>query len=287
MPHLSVNGVKLYYEAAGSGTALLFCHEFAGDYRSWEPQMRYFSRFYRCITFSARGYLPSDVPEDPAAYSQDIALEDMAALLDGLGIAQAHVCGLSMGSYSTLLFGLRQPERVLSLTIAGSGYGSGGSRAEFHAAMEARAQEFLDKGTASVAESYTIGPARVQFQNKDPRGWQEFRDRFAEHSALGSANTLRGVQARRPSIIELDAEMRACKLPALIILGDEDEMGIEGSLFMKRCMARSGLEFFPKSGHTVNLEEPERFNHTLHTFLSAVDGGRWEPRDRRSQIEGF
>ncbi len=287
MPHLSVNGVKLYYEEAGRGTALLFCHEFAGDYRSWEPQMRYFSRFYRCITFSARGYLPSDVPADPAAYSQDIALADMAALLDGLGIAQAHVCGLSMGSYSTLLFGLRRPERALSLTIAGSGYGSGGSRAEFHATMEARAQEFLDKGATSVAASYTIGPARVQFQNKDPRGWQEFRDRFAEHSALGSANTLRGVQARRPSIIDLEGEMRACELPALIILGDEDEMGIEGSLFMKRCLTRSGLEFFPQSGHTVNLEAPERFNHTLHTFLSAVDGGRWEPRDPRSQVEGF
>jgi len=77
MPKIDVNGVNIYYEEAGSGVPILFLHEFAGDYRSWEPQMRFFARRNRCITLSYRGYPPSDIPDDPDAYSQDIFLDDI------------------------------------------------------------------------------------------------------------------------------------------------------------------------------------------------------------------
>src|SRR4030081_1548956 len=124
MPHVTTDdGVRLYYEDAGSGYPIVFVHEFAGDYRSYETQMRFFARRYRCIAFNARGYPPSDVPDDPKAYSQDQAAADILGLLDALGIAKAHVCGLSMGGYAVLHFGLRWPERVLSLVVGGAGYG--------------------------------------------------------------------------------------------------------------------------------------------------------------------
>ena len=125
MPHAKASdGIKLHYEEAGSGTPLLFVHEFAGDYRSWEPQMRYFARRYRCITYSQRGYTPSDVPTSPDAYSYEHFRDDVVAVLDHLEIDKAHICGLSMGGYSALLVGLKYPQRALSLTLAGAGSGS-------------------------------------------------------------------------------------------------------------------------------------------------------------------
>ena len=92
-----INGVEIYYEEHGQGTPILFCHEFAGDYRSWAPQVRFFARRYRCITFSARGYHPSSVPTDDAAYSEEQSVEDAYELLRFLGIDKAHIVGLSMG----------------------------------------------------------------------------------------------------------------------------------------------------------------------------------------------
>ena len=59
------DGVELFYEETGEGLPVVFVHEFAGDWRSWEPQVRYFSRRYRCINFNARGFPPSGVPDDP------------------------------------------------------------------------------------------------------------------------------------------------------------------------------------------------------------------------------
>src|ERR1700710_2001098 len=100
------DGVRLHVEEAGQGTPIVFVHEFAGDHRAWEPQMRHFARRHRCVAYSARGYLPSDVPESPEAYSQAFAVADIVAVMDGLGIEQAHVVGLSMGGFATLHLGL-------------------------------------------------------------------------------------------------------------------------------------------------------------------------------------
>ena len=100
------DGVRLYFEETGSGTPLIFVHEFAGDHRSCEPQMRHFGQRYRVIAFSARGYPPSDVPEDPSRYSQDRAADDILAVLDHLGIEKAHVAGLSMGGFADSAFRL-------------------------------------------------------------------------------------------------------------------------------------------------------------------------------------
>ena len=230
-----VGGVRLYYVEAGQGTPLVFVHEFAGDAESWQPQLRFFARRYRAIAFNARGYPPSDVPEDPEAYSQQQAADDIKGVLDHLEIAKAHVCGLSMGGYATLHFGLKDPDRALSLTVAGAGYGSGSAdRAAFHRDTEHVIAQFEQGGMEKVAEFYTRGPTRVQFLAKDPVGWKEFYERFASGSARGHANTMRGVQRRRPSIFELERALERLEVPTLIMTGDEDEPCLEPALFMKR-----------------------------------------------------
>jgi pimeloyl-ACP methyl ester carboxylesterase len=280
------DGVKLYYEETGRGYPVVFVHEFAGDCRSWEPQLRYFSRRYRCIAFNARGFPPSDVPEDAAKYSQRRACDDIKAVLDHLDLAEAHIVGLSMGGYATLHFGLNYPALARSLLVGGCGYGAERERAEqFRGEAEACAKRLESEGMAAFAKTYALGPTRVQFQNKDPRGWREFADMLGEHSATGSALTQRGVQRERPSLWDLEDAMRKLSVPTLIVTGDEDEPCLVPGIFMKRTIPSSGLAVIPKTGHAVNLEEPDIFNRVLAEFLDLVEAGRWEPRDPRSVTE--
>jgi pimeloyl-ACP methyl ester carboxylesterase len=277
------DGVALHTEVTGAGQPLLFIHEFAGDHRSWEPQVRYFSADYRCITYAARGYPPSDVPADPAAYSQDRAVADAIAVLDGVGAQRAHVVGLSMGGFATLHLLLRYPDRVRSAVAAGAGYGAHPDRREaFRAESEKIADAFEAEGAPQVARWYAAGPARVQFQNKNPRGWAEFAAALAEHSAAGSALTMRGVQAARPSLYALRDELAAITAPVLIVVGDEDEGCLEPALMLKRTIPTAGLATLPQTGHTANLEDPGLFNATVGRFLALAERGGWRQRDPRS-----
>src|SRR5215207_5710243 len=190
MPHATADdGAQLYYETTGTGTPLVFVHEFAGDTRSWEPQVRHFARRYRCITFNARGYPPSDVPQNPSQYSQARAADDICAVLDYLKLARAHVVGLSMGGFATLHFGFRHPGRALSLCVAGCGYGAEPEQqTRFKGEADAVAASILSDGIKALSERYAYGPTRVQFENKDPRGFLEFKQMLAEHDGRGSAN---------------------------------------------------------------------------------------------------
>jgi pimeloyl-ACP methyl ester carboxylesterase len=277
------DGVKLYVESAGSGAPLLFIHEFAGDHRSWEPQVRYFSRSYRCITYAARGYPPSDVPGDPYAYSQQRAAADAVAVLDALGAGAAHVVGLSMGGFTALHLALRHPDRLTSAVVAGAGYGAQPERQDaFRLECEAIAAAFQAEGSEQVAARYAVGPARVQFQNKNPRGWAEFAAALAQHSALGAALTMRGVQAARPSLYALRTELAQVRTPVLLLAGDEDEGCLEPMLMLKRTIPSSGLVVLAQTGHTANLEEPDAFNAAVDRFLSFAERGAWRHRDPRS-----
>ena len=288
MPHaLARDGTRLYYAEAGHGTPIIFIHEFAGDYRSWEPQLRFFSRYFRCIAYNARGFPPSDVPEDGERYSQEHARDDAIAVLDHLKLERAHVVGLSMGGFAALHVGLAYPQRARSLVVAGCGYGAAPDKREtFRAECEAAAASF-EANWAEAAKKYAVGPTRVQFQNKDPRGWAEFAQQLAEHSATGQALTMRGVQMRRPSLYELTDQMQKLRVPTLIVTGDEDDPCLEPGLLMKRHIPAAGLVVLPWSGHTINIEEPEPFNRALLEFFLRVDEGRAGPRDPRSLATGI
>jgi pimeloyl-ACP methyl ester carboxylesterase len=288
MPNASAkDGTRLYYEEAGAGTPLVFIHEFAGDHRSWEPQMRFFSRYFRCITYAARGFAPSDIPDDGERYSQAHARDDVIAVLDHLKIERAHVVGLSMGGFAALHVGITYPKRARSLVIAGCGYGAEPDKKDkFRAECEAAAASF-EANWMEASKKYALGPTRVQFQNKDPRGWAEFARQLAGQSALGHALTMRGVQMRRASLYELVDDMKRIDVPALIVTGDEDDPCLEPALLMKRSISTAGLVVLPFSGHTINIEEPEAFNRTLFEFFMRVDGGRAAPRDPRSLASGI
>jgi len=282
MPTLQTDdNIRLYYEEVGGGTPIIFVHEFAGDLRSWEYQLRHFGRWYRCLAFNARGYPPSDVPPDWQAYSQERAMRDILAVMDHLGIEKAHLVGLSMGGFAALQIGLQAPERALSLCVAGVGYGSELDKQElFRREAEISATLLKEIGMQAFAAKYAVGPTRLPFRNGDPRGFAEFLSQLAEHSAVGSANTQLGVQRNRPSLYDLVDELRRITVPLMIINGDEDYPCLAPGIMLKQVIPSAALSVIANCGHTINLEQPEEFNRILNNFIRQAESGRWPILER-------
>ena len=266
MPLAMVNGVELYYEVHGSGPWLVLVHEFAGSYKSWQPQLETFARAFRVLVYNCRGYPPSSVPPDVAAYSQELSIEDLRQLLDHLGIDRACLGGFSMGGSIVLSFALAHPGRVRALILAGTGTGSGDKR-QFLEEFGAIADRFEREGVRRVAEDYLRGPTRIQLVRKDAAMWQKFHADFVELSSVGLANTLRGVQLRRPTMYELEARLRQLRVPTLVIVGEEDTPALDASRFLSTTIPDATLTMLPRTGHTLNLEEPAAFNRTVLDFL--------------------
>lgn len=285
------DGIALQVEQTGTGVPILFIHEFAGDARSWAPQVTHFAEQYRCVTYDARGYPPSEVPDDVGRYSQARAAQDACDVIRALGIDAAHVVGLSMGGFCALHLGLRHPELVSSLVVAGCGYGAPPhARDAFRRESAVIARAFQQEGSAAVAERYAVGPARVQFQNKNPEAWATFAAALAEHSSLGMARTMMGVQRERPSLYDLRGELAELSVPVMIVAGDEDDGCLEANVMLKQTLPAAGLVVIPNTGHTCNLEEPAVFNRIVTDFLDAVEAGRWparDPRTRRRSVTGM
>ncbi|MGB7617640.1 MAG: alpha/beta hydrolase [Pseudolabrys sp.] len=279
MPHITArDGTRLYYEEAGSGSPVIFVHEYAGDHRSWEMQMRFFSRAHRCITYSQRGYPPSDVPSDGAKYSQDIARDDVVAVMDSLKVDKAHVVGHSMGAYTALHVGIHAPARCISVVAAGCGWGSTPDvkkREEMKVLAAEVGKMFAEEGIASAAAKYADAPMRQAQKNKDPRGYAEFARMLSEHSAEGHAQTMFNLQLKRPTLWEMETALKKLSVPLLIIVGDEDEPCIDGSVFLKRTAPTAGLLVIPRTGHNVPTEEPAAFNAALADLFAAAEAGRW------------
>jgi pimeloyl-ACP methyl ester carboxylesterase len=284
MAYVTTNdGVKLFYQAVGRGSAIIFVHEFGGNHLSWEPQMNFFARRHTCVTYAARGYPPSDIPQDVASYSQERAADDIIEVMNAAGVERSHLVGLSMGGFAVLHAALRHPTRILSITAAGCGYGAEKQFEDYFRGVSAQVAEKFEKlGARQFARTYAEGPSRVQFQDKDPLGWQLFAERLAEHSDIGAANTMRGVQMRRPSLYDLEKEFRELKVPVLVAAGDEDDHCLQPGIFLKKTIPACGLAIFPKAGHTLNLEEPALFNYHLSEFIVQVEAGRWNERDPRA-----
>jgi pimeloyl-ACP methyl ester carboxylesterase len=285
MSYANSDGVKLYVEETGSGYPIVFVHEFAADHREWETQVRYFSRTYRCITYAARGYTPSDVPEDETTYNYTYFADDIAAVMRHVGVPKAHVVGLSQGAYATLMFGLRHPQLASALVAAGVGSGSvREQREDFRKQCEVNAQRFVMEGAPAMAQETGVSASRVQLLNKDPRGWQEFVDHLSHHSAKGSSLTMKNYQGQRPSLYDFEKQFSELTIPTLIMVGDEDDACIEPSVFLKRTIPTAGLFVQPRTGHAINLEEPAVFNREIQEFLSTVERGCWGRRDPRAAV---
>jgi pimeloyl-ACP methyl ester carboxylesterase len=277
------DGFTLYAESTGSGLPILFIHEFAADHRTWAEQVAALSSEFQCITYSARGYPPSDVPPEQQSYSYVRAADDAIDVLNAFGIDKAHIVGLSMGGFCALQLGIRHPDRVGSLLVSSAGSGaSPANRAAFIVETELVAESFRREGAPAVAQKFAVAPSRIQLQRKNRSAWNEFVSQLAEHSAEGMALTVLGVQQSRPSLYEITDQLRQISAPTLIVNGDEDEAVLEPGLMLKRTVPAGALLVLPNSGHALNLEEPAAYNYVVRTFIQTVESGEWATRDPRS-----
>jgi len=266
--------IKLYAESKGEGVPIVFVHELAGSCRSFDLQVADWHSAWRCITFNARGYPPSDIPPSVDSYSQGHAAADIGAVIDGFGLKDAHIVGVSMGSASTLQYAIRHPDRVRSITLTSIGSGADLKPGEFAASMEVLAELALSKGMRALAEQYGATPTRYRLKEKNPPEYKNFVDQLAAGSALGITNTMRGVQSRRAPLYAHQERIAALNLPALVVLGDEDEPCVKPSHFLKATLPGARLEIVAKTGHCVNLEEPALYNRLVMGFIEGIEARR-------------
>ena len=265
-------GVRLHYEACGEGPAIVFAHESAADARQWAGQVAALSPRYRCITYDARGYPPSDVPLDGAAYGHEPAWRDLAAVVERVAGGPAHVVGLSMGAYAGLMLGLERPDLVRSLCLAGGGTGSTrGPNAGLRAAMARLADLYEAEGSEAGALAIAASSTRAGFKARNPAGWQAWFDDLRTHSPQGMARTFRHYQGDRPSLYDFEDMLGRLDRPTLLVVGDEDGGCLEVNLFLRRIIAGAALCVVPHSGHAVNLEQPLFFNRLLEDFIAGVE----------------
>ena len=279
MPFAEAPGSKLHYETTGVGTPIVFVHETAADSRTWEAQIRWFSRFYQCITFNARGFAPSDRPLPTSNYQR--YYEDIGCVMDAVGVSKAFLVGHSMGAYSAVHFALNHPERALGIVLAGIGSGSSNVE-EYRAEIRSLSDKLREDGMEAMSKPLAFAPSRIQLHNKDFRGWSEFHRHLNEHDAEGTADALKYFHSSRPVLYEFEADLRLMQVPTLIAVGDEDTQCIDPSIFLKRTIPASGLWMCPRTGHPIHLEEPSQFNEAVQSFLHAVQQNAWGARDPRS-----
>lgn len=270
----AADGTILYYESQGIGPAIVFVHELAGTCHSFDLQVAALKGRYRCIAFNARGYPPSDVPASVESYSQDIAAEDIGAVLDAAGEKDAHVMGVSMGSAAALQFALAHPARVRSAILCSIGSGSDAKPDEYVANMEAMAARVEKNGMEQIRQNFTSSPARLKLKEKSPEEYAKFLAEIEKFSVQGLTNTMRGVQKRRPPLYAHKDKIAALRIPALVVLGGIDQGCDKPSHFLAETLPGARLEVLPNTGHGVNLEEPDRVNQLVADFVGAVEARR-------------
>lgn len=273
----AADGTRLYVEETGKGDAIIFTHEFGGDWRSWRPQAAYFGNRFRCIRYCARGFLPSDVPGDEGCYGQDISTCDLLAIADALELSRFHLVGLSMGSFTSLSFALEHSERLISLTLAGCSSGPTGET------QQSRYREDLKSEIALLDEQRGDGAVRwfsedsayQRMPEKQPLAWEAYCDNLRAQSVEGARNTLSSLHWNRPSIFEREEALQQLRVPVLLIFGDQDHHLIEPTNeFLASTLPSSKFRKLERTGHLVNIEEPNIFNQALEQHLEeATDAG--------------
>lgn len=252
-----VNGTRLYYEVAGSGSALVFLHAFGCDRRLWESQSTHFARRHRVVRYDARGYGRSDVPTG-APYAHG---EDLRALLDHLDIPDAVLCGCSMGGQNAIELVLRHPRRVRALVLVSAslqGFPFAPEIVELFGALSRTARTSgVEAARALFLASDVVGPAAdaIRPMLADYSGWHWLHD--------SPVDTL------KPPMME---RLHEIFVPTLAITGERNPAALQAAFeyFVEHVPAARRL-VLPGVGHFPNLEAPDELNARVEEFLHACD----------------
>lgn len=267
----SFDGTKIYFEDTGTGAAIVFVHEFGGDHRSWHRQVPELSRQFRCVTFSARGFLPSAVPPQRDKYGQEQSTGDLLALMDHLDLTSAHIVGTSMGSFTSLDFALNHPDRVISLTLVGNSSGPRDAAEQQNYRKtwigdETRLRNVRGgEGAVAVLEN---DPAYQSFRKNHPEDWAIYAENLRGQSTEGAVHVLSTLHWNRRSLFDDASRLRALNNPVMLVTGDDDYYLVgETNHFLQATLSNVTWHRFPATGHLVNIEQAPQFNRLLSNFV--------------------
>ena len=275
MPTLKTeDDISLYYEDTGVGDPVVFVHEFGGDYRSWAHQVPVVSQTNRCITFSARGFFPSSVPDDQSRYGQMWSTSDVLTVVSRLELDSVHLVGTSMGSFTCLDFALNHPEFVRSLTLVGNSSGPRNEEEQIKYRQiwigeELQLRKSLGSdGAVAVLEQ---DPAYQSLQRDAPDAWATYAENLREQPVEGAIHILSTLHWNRRSLFDEESRLRALNKPVLLVTGHDDYYLVEETnAFLDRVLPTSTWHDFKHTGHLVNIEKCQAFNVLLTEFLQSV-----------------
>ncbi|MGH7024238.1 MAG: alpha/beta fold hydrolase [Caulobacteraceae bacterium] len=250
MSILNRDGVAIHYEVTGEGPALLLTHGYSATGEMWRGQVEAFSRHYRLIRWDMRGHGRSDYPEDLAAYSEEVTVADMAALLEEVGAERAIVGGLSLGGYMSLAFHLAHPERVRALLIidTGPGYRNDEAREGWNRNALRTAERYEGEGLARLAAG---SPEMRQSQHRD---------------AVGLARAARGMLTQKDA--RVISSLPTIAVPSLVVVGANDTPFLAASDYMAGKIPGARKVVIEGAGHAANIDQPEAFNAAILAFLA-------------------
>jgi pimeloyl-ACP methyl ester carboxylesterase len=251
VPLLDRDGVKIYYEDHGYGPPILLSHGYSATCRMWNGQISALVARHRVIVWDMRGHGESDDPDDPAAYSEALTVEDMAALLRRCRIDRAVIGGLSLGGYMSLAFHLAHPEMVSALMLfdTGPGFRNAEARQAWNERAQQRAADLESRGFAALGQSDEV--------------------RMSKHlSARGLAGAARGMLAQTGD--HIIAGLDKIAVPTLVLVGAEDTHFLAAADYMARKIPGATRVTIPGAGHASNLHQPAAFNRAVADFLEKL-----------------
>jgi len=268
MTDVIANGIRFHYVECGSGTAMLWLHGLCASSDGWRDTMAHFEDRFRVIAYDARGHGSSEIPDDPGAYSQDVMIDDLGAVMDALGVTQAILGGHSMGAGVALNFALRYPERCRGLILVG--IGSGGSSPQWWEKWWGKLADAVEKkGMAAAIEEMKELPAwRNVFTS--PQVGKQVTESILRNSRKGIASTIRGVQQKRSSVLQLEADLKANPTNTLVVMSESDTPVMESSRFIAQCMPKAELKILPAKSHWTHLEAAGPFLHAVDEFVASL-----------------
>ncbi|MCC6717869.1 MAG: alpha/beta fold hydrolase [Acetobacteraceae bacterium] len=252
MPTLTNNGVNLHYETHGQGPVLLLSHGFSATSRMWDGQIEPLSRNHTLVLWDMRGHGQSDYPTDPAAYSEEATVSDMAAILDALGAKTAIIGGLSLGGYMSLAFHLRHPERCRALLIidTGPGFKKDEARDAWNTRSLATAARLDAEGLAQLSSGTA---ERARSRHRDATGLAHAARFMLTQRDAGVINSLPGIN-----------------VPSLVLVGARDTPFLAATDYMAAKIPGSTKVVIPDAGHAANIDQPEAFNTAVLAFLATL-----------------
>lgn len=253
MPEIDRDGVSIHYEAHGpaEAPAVLLSHGYGATCRMWDAQVAALAERYRVIVWDMRGHGSSGDPKEAAAYSQELTVGDMAAVLDACGIERAAIGGLSLGGVMSLAFHIAHPERTRALMLfdTGPGFRNPDARAQWNERALARARDLEENGLAELGDGAEA--------------------RLGHHrSARGLAGAARGMLAQHGSA--LIESLPTIAVPTLVLVGSDDKNFLGAADYMAAKIAGAQKVVIPGAGHAANLDRPDAFNRAVAEFLSGL-----------------